>query len=72
VYELAEEVRKYNYPGVEEFTRYTVKRLGIRPIESIEPLRPDLGGPVINDVTSFNYPIQMEPCRPNAPGNFKF
>ncbi len=51
------------YPGVDNYTRYTVARLGlILPLAGIEPRKPEYG-PVINNVTSFRYPITIPACQ---------
>jgi hypothetical protein len=47
---------------VDNYTRYTVARLGLSPLVGVEPLIPEFG-PVINDVLSFKYPISVSPCR---------
>ncbi|KAI9563390.1 hypothetical protein GHT06_010853 [Daphnia sinensis] len=51
-----------SYPGVEIYTQFAVARLGLPPLKHVEPLKPEYG-PVINDVTSFNYPISIAPCQ---------
>ncbi|KAI9563393.1 hypothetical protein GHT06_010856 [Daphnia sinensis] len=51
-----------SYPGVETYTKFAVARLGLSTLKHVEPLKPEYG-PVINDVTSFNYPISIAPCR---------
>ncbi|EFX82403.1 hypothetical protein DAPPUDRAFT_241311 [Daphnia pulex] len=48
------------YPGVENYTLYSTARLGLLP-SNAKPLMPEFG-PVINDVTSFNYPITVPQC----------
>lgn len=73
-------LRNTSYPGVENYTRYAVARLGLLPLINVEPLKPEFG-PVINDVLSFRYPITIRPCldvKPSvfiavvsAPGNFE-
>ncbi len=60
-------LRNMPYPGVENYTRYAVARLGLLPLVDAEPLKPEFG-PVINDVLSFRYPITIQPC-PNATVN---
>ncbi|XP_032784330.2 beta-1,3-galactosyltransferase 5 isoform X1 [Daphnia magna] len=50
------------YPGVEKYTHYEMARLGMLPLVNVKPLIPKLG-PVINDVTSFKYPITVSSCR---------
>ncbi|KZS16568.1 Uncharacterized protein APZ42_017163 [Daphnia magna] len=50
------------YPGVNTYTRYTVARLGMLPLDGIEPLKPQFG-PVINDVLSFQYPLTVPACQ---------
>jgi hypothetical protein len=75
-------LRDTPYPGVENYTRYAVARLGLLPLAGIEPLKPEYG-PVINNVTSFRYPITIPACQTystnqksvffaviSAPGNF--
>jgi hypothetical protein len=50
------------YPGVENYSRYTMARLGMSHLAGIEPLKPEYG-PVINNVTSLRYPLTIAPCR---------
>ena len=73
------------YPGVENYSRYTVARLGMsHHLSGIEPLKPEYG-PVINNVTLLRYPLTISPCQNgnvsvkqnsvfiaviSAPGNF--
>jgi hypothetical protein len=47
---------------VEKYTRYAVARLGMLPIKNAKPLIPEFG-PVINDVLSFRYPINIPSCQ---------
>lgn len=47
-----------NEPTV-SYTNYTVHRLGLQPLENIEALEPGYGT-VINDVLSFEYPINVD------------
>jgi hypothetical protein len=48
---------------VENYSRYTMARLGMSQLAGIEQqLKPEYG-PVMNDVTSFNYPITISPCQ---------
>ena len=49
------------YPGVTIYTRYAVDRLGLSPLPNVMSLKPELGR-VVNDVTSFQYPISIPPC----------
>lgn len=58
---MATHLRNTPYPGAENYTRYTVARLGMFPLAGIEPLKPEYG-PVINNFTSFRYPITISPC----------
>ncbi len=60
---LATHLRDSPYPGVENYTRYAVARLGMVPIENVKPLIPEFG-PVVNDVLSFRYPINIPSCPP--------
>lgn len=55
-------VRDYSYPGVDNYIQYTTSRLELKPLPSIEPIRPDFG-PVINNVTSFHYVIEPPKCQ---------
>jgi hypothetical protein len=59
---LVASLRDTPYPGVDNYTRYTVARLGLAPLVGVEPLIPEFG-PVINDVLSFKYPISVPPCQ---------
>jgi hypothetical protein len=59
---LANHLRGTSYPGVDNYTRYTVTRLGLVPLVGVEPLIPEFGS-VINDVLSFKYPISVPPCQ---------
>ncbi|XP_059351834.1 lactosylceramide 1,3-N-acetyl-beta-D-glucosaminyltransferase-like [Daphnia carinata] len=59
---LASQLRETAYPGVDNYTQYVVTRLQLKPLRDVEPIRPDFG-PVFNDVRSFNYPIEIRPCR---------
>lgn len=49
------------YPGVDRFIRYEVARTGTLPLMDTKRLIPEYGQ-VINDVTSFNYPLTILPC----------
>lgn len=62
---MATYLRGTPYPGVGNYTRYSVARLGLSKVAGMEPLKPEYG-PVINDVTSFHYPISVPACRLNA------
>lgn len=59
------------YPGVEKYTHYEMARLGMLPLVNVKPLIPKLG-PVINDVTSFKYPITVSSCRGNPTSRSAF
>lgn len=50
-----------SYPGVQNYTLFAIARLGLATLP-IQPLIPEYG-PVINDVTSFKYPISIPSCR---------
>ncbi len=62
---LASQLRDTPYPGVENHTRYVVAKTRRRYLLNVKPLRPDFG-PVLNDVTSFKYPIQISRCRSDS------
>ena len=64
---------------------YTIARSGLKPLLNVKAIRNDFG-PVINDVSSFRYPIEIEKCSESggvtkrkslfiaiisAPGNFE-
>ena len=55
-------LRNTPYPGAAVYTQYAVTRLGLFPLPNVEPLKPELGS-VVNDVTSFRYPISIPSCR---------
>jgi len=52
------------YPGIDIYISYTTALLGLQSLKNVEPIRNDFG-PVINDVASFLYPIQIEKCQGN-------
>ena len=60
--ELLPFYRDKPYPGPDNYTRYAVARLGMPQLQNITPLNTELGS-VVNDVTSFRYPISIPPCR---------
>lgn len=64
---MAVALRGSSYPGVEKYIRYAVARSNLVPLANEEPLKPGFG-PVINDVTSFTYPITIPRC-PNITEN---
>ena len=59
---LASRLRDTPYPGVINHTRYIVAKTRMKYLLDVKPLRPDFG-PVLNDVTSLKYPIQIQRCR---------
>ena len=67
-YVLDSFLRDSPYSGVENYTRYAVARLGMLPIKNAKPLIPEFG-PVINDVLSFRYPINIPSCPATAETN---
>lgn len=50
------------FPGVDFYTNYTITRMGLKPLLNIKPIRSGYGS-VINDVTSFHYPISTGKCK---------
>lgn len=62
---LSSHLRDKPYPGVEYYTQYIMAMTGRKPLTEIKPLRQDFGN-VINDVTSFQYPIDIEKCKKNS------
>ncbi len=59
---LASQLRGTLYPGAKNYTSYIVAQSWLKPLPGVKPLRPDFG-PVLNDVTSFRYPIKIKSCR---------
>lgn len=59
---LASQLSETVYPGVDNYTQYVVTRLQLKPLQGVTPLRPHYG-PVFNNVKSFRYPIEIQPCR---------
>ena len=55
-------LRNTPYPGAAVYTQYAMARLGLSPLPNVEPLKRELGS-VVNDVTSFRYPISIPSCR---------
>ena len=49
------------YPGETIYTRYSVDRFGLSSLPNVNPLKLEFG-PVLNDVTSFGYPISIPSC----------
>lgn len=56
------------YPGVARYTKYIVARFGVSLLPHLQPLKPEFG-PVINDVLSFRYLINIPRCGEVAVGN---
>ena len=54
--------RNMPFPGVENYTRYTISRLGMHELFSSQQLKPN-SGPVINDVLSFKYRYNVAHCQ---------
>ena len=50
-----------SYPGAAAYTRYAVARLGLSQLQNVKSLKPEFG-PVVNDVSSFQYPISIPLC----------
>jgi hypothetical protein len=61
-------LRDATYGGVENYTRFMTAHLGLKELTDVEPLVTGMG-PVINDVTSFQYPISIAPCREKVNNN---
>ncbi|KAI9559031.1 hypothetical protein GHT06_015820 [Daphnia sinensis] len=60
---MAASLRNTEYPGVENYTQYMVARDGLLPLTNkVKPLKPEFGT-VLNDVLSFRYPINIDPCQ---------
>lgn len=49
------------YDGVDKYTRLMTVSFGLNELTNVKPLIPNMG-PVINDVTSFKYPITVASC----------
>jgi hypothetical protein len=54
-------IRDTPYPGIINYMQYAKPRYKILPLIGEKPLKPEFGS-VINDVTSFLYPITISPC----------
>lgn len=59
---MASQLFKTPYPGVENYTQYVVSKSKLKPLTDVQPLRHEYGA-VLNDVTSFQYPIGIKPCQ---------
>ena len=56
------------FPGVDTYTNYTITRMGLKPL-NVKPIR--IGyGLVINDVSSFHYPIDTGKCKKKSSNKF--
>ncbi|XP_059350798.1 uncharacterized protein LOC130693163 [Daphnia carinata] len=60
--EMAFHLRDAPYDGVDNYTRIMTALLGLKELKGVEPLVPGMSR-VINDVSSFEYPIAIAPCR---------
>jgi len=58
---MASELQNASFPGVDYYIKYAVARFGLKSLTQFTPLIPEFG-PVLNDVTSFKYPLTMPPC----------
>lgn len=58
---LASHLFNTSYPGVENYTLYVMAKSKLKPLQGVQPLLQDFG-PVLNDVTSFKYPIEISSC----------
>ncbi len=80
---LTYHLRDTQYDGIGNYTRYMIATKGLKTIPDAKPVEPGMG-PIINDVTSFQYAKVVAPCRPkstksrsvfvaiiSAPGNFE-
>jgi hypothetical protein len=59
---LTYHLRDTPYDGVGNYTQFMTAYLGLKELTDVEPLVAGMG-PVINDVTSFQYPLSIAPCR---------
>ena len=55
-------LRDTPYAGVGNYSRFMTARLGLKELTDVEPLVAGMGQ-VVNDVTSFQYPLTIAPCR---------
>ena len=56
-------IKNKPYVGAQMYIDYTIAYLGLQPVKNVKPLRPDNNGlMVVNDVTAFNYPIDIPKC----------
>ncbi|XP_046453458.1 uncharacterized protein LOC124201058 isoform X3 [Daphnia pulex] len=61
---LALHLRETVYDGVENYIRFMTAFLGLEELAAgAEPLMAPGMGPVVNDITWFRYPININPCR---------
>ena len=66
---LAAQLEETQYSGVEIFTQYAMAlNSGRKPLVGHDALRPEFG-PVINDVTYYQYPIQIPSCKKSETGH---
>lgn len=59
---LASHIRDTDYSGVENYIQFNVAQSRLKPLRKIQPLQPDFG-PILNDVTSYQYPIGIQSCK---------
>nr|CAH0112347.1 unnamed protein product [Daphnia galeata] len=60
--------RNATYDGVGNYTRFMRAYLGLKELTDVQPLVADMV-PVINDVTSFQYPLRIASCREKVANN---
>ena len=60
--ELLHQIKDTSYPGVDIFTKYVKATRGGNHLKGQKELQPEFG-PVINDVTFYEYPIQIPACQ---------
>lgn len=59
---LVSHIRDTDYSGIENYIQFNVAQSRLKQLKNLQPLRPDYG-PVLNDVTSFQYPVNIQPCK---------
>lgn len=65
---VASNMRDTPYPGVWDYSLYSKIRRGLKPLQHVKALQPELGQ-IVNDLTSFDYPIKLQECNSNVPSN---
>jgi hypothetical protein len=58
---LAFHLRNTEYDGIDNYIRFMTALMDLKELSGVKPLVPGMG-PVVNDISWFQYPISITPC----------